>query len=381
MNKIYCLFSANYLPNLGGVERYTYNLGKKLIEKGNKVIVVTNNTDKLKYHEIIEEIEIFRMPCYNILNGRFPVLKYNKQFRLLYKELLELPIDYVLVNTRFYIHSFLGVRFAKRMNIKPIVIEHGTNHFTINNKFFDFCGHFYEHFITKIITKYCDSFYGVSEACTEWLEHFGIKADGILYNAIDSKKITELMKEPIDDYRKQLAIKSDDIIITYTGRLVKEKGIIKLIEAFIRLYKEQANIHLCIAGDGDLYEEIRQLRIENIHILGRIDFENVISLLSQTDIFCLPTDYPEGFPTSVLEAACCKCFIITTTAGGSKELINDEKHGIIMKYNTVDEIYNSLKRVISKKEYHTNAVNITYQKLIDNFTWDIVADKVIKLKL
>ena len=34
MGKKYCIFSAQYLPTIGGVERYTYNIAKKLIKKG-----------------------------------------------------------------------------------------------------------------------------------------------------------------------------------------------------------------------------------------------------------------------------------------------------------------------------------------------------------
>ena len=39
-NEVDCIFTANYLPNLGGVERYTYNLAKKLTAQGNKVTVL-----------------------------------------------------------------------------------------------------------------------------------------------------------------------------------------------------------------------------------------------------------------------------------------------------------------------------------------------------
>lgn len=43
MMKNYCIFAAQFLPHMGGVERYTYNLAKKLIEKGNSVMVVTSD--------------------------------------------------------------------------------------------------------------------------------------------------------------------------------------------------------------------------------------------------------------------------------------------------------------------------------------------------
>ena len=66
MGKKYCIFSAQYLPTVGGVERDTYTVAKKLIKKGNEVVVVTSNVDNLKEYEVTEEgIEIYRLPCIN----------------------------------------------------------------------------------------------------------------------------------------------------------------------------------------------------------------------------------------------------------------------------------------------------------------------------
>ena len=43
---------------MGGVENYTYNISKELIKRGNKVVVVTNNTTASPLRENIEEIEV-----------------------------------------------------------------------------------------------------------------------------------------------------------------------------------------------------------------------------------------------------------------------------------------------------------------------------------
>ena len=61
MGKWYCFFSAQYLPTMGGVERYTYNLARRLIAKGNRVTVVTSNIQGLPAHEVSEGIEIYRL--------------------------------------------------------------------------------------------------------------------------------------------------------------------------------------------------------------------------------------------------------------------------------------------------------------------------------
>ena len=79
-SKTYCIFAAQYFPHLGGVERYTYNLAKQLIQDGNKVIIVTSNVYHLKNHELVNGIPVYRIPCYNLLEGRYPVIKFNKEF-------------------------------------------------------------------------------------------------------------------------------------------------------------------------------------------------------------------------------------------------------------------------------------------------------------
>ena len=66
MNKTFCIFSANFLPHVGGVERYTYNLAKHLISMGHRVIVLTSNVYKLKAKEDVERIVVYRMPCFNL---------------------------------------------------------------------------------------------------------------------------------------------------------------------------------------------------------------------------------------------------------------------------------------------------------------------------
>ena len=81
MSKHYCIFSAQYYPHVGGVERYTLYLSRKLIAAGNEVTIVTSNTGDLSGDEIQEGIQIYRLPCYDLLGGRYPVFKRNKEFK------------------------------------------------------------------------------------------------------------------------------------------------------------------------------------------------------------------------------------------------------------------------------------------------------------
>lgn len=378
MKKTYCIFSANYLPNLGGVERYTYYTAKGLIDRGNNVVVVTSNVDDLLDVEIQEGIKIIRIPCFKLLRGRFPVIKKNALFNKLYRELEGINIDYIIVNTRFYLHSYFGVKYAKRKNIPSFVIEHGTGHFTVNNKCLDLFGHVYEHFITNLVKLNCTDFYGVSEACTNWLKHFKIVPKGVLYNAVDLNSIRRINNKDILK-EKKIGILENDILICYTGRLVKEKGILKLLTAFDKLSQMDSRLKLIIAGDGELYEEVKKRENDKIFILGKIPFEEVIQILKYVHIYCLPTDYPEGFPTSVLEAIACKCYIITTQSGGSKEIILDRSYGIILKNNSIDEIEEELLNAINNDETRNASVEKTYHLLCEKFTWDSTVNNIIKV--
>ena len=101
-------------------------------------------------------------------------------------------------------------------------------------------------------------------------------------------------------------------------------------------------------------------------------------LLSETDIYILPTDYPEGFPTTVLEAAMCGCSIITTDVGGTKELIRDTSYGILMKENSIREIKEELEKLLKNPKEMKQMGQRVQSQVKKYFTWDITVKKVIK---
>lgn len=383
--KKYCIFSAQYLPNIGGVERYTYYIAKKIVEAGDKATIVTSYMKGEPIHEIKDGIEIYRVPSFSFMNGRFPVIKPNSNLRKIMRSLELKEFDLVIVNTRFYLLSLYGMRFAKKNKIKCITIEHGTSHLTFNNKYLDKLEHIYEHIITLLDKFYCKNYYGVSQACCEWSGHFGIKSKGVLYNAVDIREIEALIEEPVTDYKSEYGICEDDVVVSYTGRLLREKGIPQLLEV-VKNLKYDKRIVLFLAGDGPLDDVVRLVveecndgvRKNKIIPLGRIDFPHVAALLKITDVFCLPSD-SEGFPTSVLEAAAAKCFVITTYNGGAKELIKGNEYGIIMPDNRIQTLENSMNMALKDEEYRRRAVEKTYEALTREFTFDATVEKIRRI--
>lgn len=375
-----CIFCSHYFPYLGGVERYTYHLARALMEQGDKVVIVTSNDMHLETFSYMKGIPVFRMPCFNMLDGRYPVSKPDRTFWKIHRRLKRAGFDLVIVQTRFYLHSLYGIIFANRSKAKCIVLDHGTSHMTVGNRFADTVGGWFEHALTAAERMGCHDFYGVSKACCRWLAHFHIRAKGTLYNAVDAAEIEGILNHPVKDYRAEYGLQPEDIVVTYTGRLVREKGILNLMKA-VRDIPEEKRVFLMIAGDGEEWDAVCAGKSERILPLGRLSFEEVISLLGQTDIYCLPTDYPEGFPTSVLEAAAAGCYVITTSRGGSRELILDEGYGMIMRDNRPETIRNSLLSVLDDSEGRNKAAKRAKERLLKNFTWERTADQIHHLGL
>lgn len=376
MKKSFCLFCANYLPNLGGVERYVFNLSKQLIALGHQVTVVTSNVFDLQGYEIDENgIEIFRMPCHNFMKGRYPILNKNAEFKKLDRQLSQKHFDLVVINARFYIHSLYAANFAKKNNIKSITIEHGSTHLSVDNKILDFIVAHIEHFVTILLKKKCKDYYAVSNAAGEWSEHFGITSKGTLYNAIDIEGVKKASEKKVCDYRKEYNIPETATVITFTGRLLKIKGVYELLDAFKQINCD--DIYLFYAGDGPEFDELKAKSNDRVVFLGQIDFEHIVSLLESSDIYCLPS-VSEGMSTSVLEAIATNTFVITTYNGGARELITGDEYGIITKGNTISEIKAAIEKAMDR-DYRNSSCENARKKLLEGFTWQKTAQNLAEL--
>ena len=183
---VFCFFSAQYLPTVGGVERYTLNLAKRMVQAGHKAIVVTSALHGLPAHEQdANSIEIYRLPVFPLMNGRFPFLKPCPAFFHTVKEVWAQKPDLCVVQTRMYSLSLYAALSARRRQIPAIVIEHSTGHMPMNQPILNAIGQLYEHLVCGAIRRSGAHFYGVSQAVCEWLRHFGVQAEGTLYNSVD----------------------------------------------------------------------------------------------------------------------------------------------------------------------------------------------------
>lgn len=153
--------------------------------------------------------------------------------------------------------------------------------------------------------------------------------------------------------RDGLGIRDNEILFICVSRLIWEKGIKELCEAFQIEHKNNSNIILYIVGWSD-FENPRHVPIDfltslsddsGIHFLGKRS--DISDLLAASDVFILPSYYREGIPRSLLEALSMGLPIITTDMPGCRLTVTTE-NGILIKPKSVNEIRNSLVAIINK---------------------------------
>lgn len=153
----------------------------------------------------------------------------------------------------------------------------------------------------------------------------------------------------------------------FVGRLVGDKGINELVDAFSRLNNEISATRLILVGgmeenlDPLKPETIRKIKaIPEIDEVGRQD--DVRPWFAASDALVFPS-YREGFPNVVIEAGAMRLPSIVTDINGSREIIIDGKNGVIIPPRDSDALYRAMRSFITDKA-HTARMASNSRELI-----------------
>lgn len=140
----------------------------------------------------------------------------------------------------------------------------------------------------------------------------------------------------------------------FVGRLVRDKGINELVEAFERLNKEIPAIRLILVGrqepklDPLKPETIAKIdNNKNIEAVGQQS--DVRPWLAASDAFVFPS-YREGFPNVVIEAGAMGLPSIVTNINGSREIVINNKNGIIVPPHDTEDLGNAMRDFVTSKK-------------------------------
>ena len=137
------------------------------------------------------------------------------------------------------------------------------------------------------------------------------------------------------DVRKAYNIPAEALVVGFAGRIVRDKGIIELAQAWKVLSKEFSNAHLVIIGPFEPQDPVpleieQQLRSdERVHLTGWIEPEQIPEYFLAMDLLALPT-YREGFGNVLLEASAMRLPIVVSRVPGCIDAVIDGKTGMLV---------------------------------------------------
>jgi glycosyltransferase involved in cell wall biosynthesis len=166
------------------------------------------------------------------------------------------------------------------------------------------------------------------------------------------------------ELRKQWSIPDDCRVISYVGRLDKEKGLEILLNAFALLHTnhEKNNnvnkIKLLIAGKPVLLGEEYQTNLEQLSInLGIQDYvsflgyvSNTTSLYQVSDVTVLPSRWSEPFPRSIIESMACGTPVVASRTGGIPESLTEEFQRGLFEPGSETDLSNTLSQIINWRQ-------------------------------
>lgn len=177
-----------------------------------------------------------------------------------------------------------------------------------------------------LLQRYADNIVAVSTAVKEsWGKIVPAERIRVVHNGIDYHPYLNQQ----NDLRAELGIHVDTIVIGVVGRVHFWKGQNYFLCIAGELHKKYPEVHFLMAGDAFpgyeyLYKEMQQLvefhdLNEVVHQLGFR--KDVPAVLRTIDLFLLPSQQPDPFPTVILEAMASALPVIATHFGGALEMI------------------------------------------------------------
>ena len=400
-----------YPPKIvGGLGTYATEITRKFVLLDHDVTVFTMNDDEgsLPTREIWRGIEIHR-PIHIDISDSLPdvvaedVKKWGRGLQFFSKVLMynylsasklinelvrkdEFKFDIVVAHD--WLSIIAGIAIKRELNLPLVFHVHSTEKGrTLGNG-------------SEVISnlelrggKTADMVITVSNAMKEELRKLGFPEEKIrvCYNGVDPEKYSpeRVSKEDIARVRQRYGLKEDDLMIFFIGRLVWVKGVDKLVMAMPHILNEVPNAKLVIVGVGDMRGYLEKL-VENLRIQENVKFrfefipeEERILHYAACDVAVFPSLY-EPFGIVTLEAMSMEKPVVVGARGvsGMREIVvpsGPEQCGFhVNPYDPKDiawGIVNSIKDPAIKEKLGKNG----RKRVLENFTWDIIAKKTIEL--
>jgi glycosyltransferase involved in cell wall biosynthesis len=375
------LYTASPQHFGSGVVRVVYHVSKELVRRGHAVTICTSSSaEGTGSHKqiqdtsnpaILDGIRVFFFP-YSISHNLFyftpQVLPYLK------KNLHTFDVAH-LHDVRSF-QSIVTHHYAKERGFPYVLQLHGSYLGTIKGSKLKWL---LDNAISYKVLRDSKRVIALTKTEAEYYRKKGIAAGAIdiVGNGIEIPQYGE--QTAGGRFREKVAIRDDQFIILYVGRIASSKGLDMLVEAFSVLKNSVGAAKLVLVGEDYLgYEsalkkQVRGLNIEDSTIFtGPISESDKIDAYRDADVFVTPNF--TGLPLTFLESCACGTPIVTTHNGDDIDWI-DGHVGYVVNYDKND-LANAISNILlddrTRAEFKANCRKLVEKK----FGWSNVVDKI-----
>jgi len=358
-------------PVLGGAESYVVNLGSRLSNLGHEVHWVTSKIPNTSKHEVLDGINIHRIPIIYPNRYFFPGRQSFSFTSVLPAIKLAKEMDIIQINS--LIPGLLGWTAAKYSKKPSLFFCH------------ELLGDLWENVGQNILERHM---YPVVErlmakAPYDWFacpsEHSKLT---LIKQGAPKDKITVVphgininqSNSSHENYREKFNLKNH-LTIGYIGRLnIHKTGQSKNIQSLLKAIKlvshELPDARLVLGGAGfeDLAPLIHRLGIqENVVYLGKIPHEEIQNFHRACDVMACPA-LSDGFCLLLAEASASGVPTIATNLGSHTERIVHNKTGLLSQ-PTVESLAESIIKLLNDREMK-NEFGSNAKEFVKDLTWD-----------
>ena len=322
--KIKLLHVITHLPIGGAQDNTLYTV--ELLNKDKYDISLSCN---LNGELVSRAKKVKHLKLYDVPNLRREVSIINDIRAFLYLYKLIKKENFTIIHTHSSKAGFLG-RVAAMLNKTPIVIH------TIHGfAFHDYMNSFKKNifiYLEKLSAKWTHGLVTVSNLNKKKVVDLGIAPIEKLKNIYSGIDLTLFINEKNDQFRKELNLDSNHLLLGSVGRLSNQKDPITMIEAFCIVIKRFPNAHLTLVGEGELRDEIL-IKIDQLQLNGRVHLtgnkNDPWKIYHSLDLFIMSSIY-EGLGRSITEALSCGVPVVCTSVEGVPEIVRDNETGILV---------------------------------------------------
>jgi len=363
------LFSDSYYT-VDGVSSYVYFLTKNLKKLGHEpyLFVPENRYQKNEDEHIISFMSL-PFPFY--AGYRFALFPYFKVF----KEAREKKLDIIHIHTPFFMGTS-GFFSGRDMGI-PIVGTFHTNFLSLNDMFNTLAIKMAWLYNMGIYWR-CDQLIVPSETIKNFLISHARKPFRkeikIIPNGIDLQYVQSFSYNK--DIKSIFGLDDSKYLVTYIGRLTKDKGVYKILDAAKKLSNVD-EILFVIAGKGPAEHSLREnaKKLKNVKVLGYIEEKYKFSLLKDSTIFLLPSK-SDVFSIAMLEAMYMKAYVIASDIGGNKDVLDYGKRGFLFDYSNPNGLAETILKIIKDVDRYSYVKESAYNYVVNVANMDNVSKKI-----